>query len=393
MSRRNAIALLLLVVVASLGVKRPAGLGDVVEVRHWSYPDYTRVVVEFTAPVTSEVRHLNADARAGRPERLYLDVEGIWVGRRFDQGIEVGDGLLAAVRLGQNTLKKTRVVIDVDHYERHRLIQLSNPDRLVVDVYGPRHGRAVRKPAGHRVESDGSKLPAWMRPVRTVVIDAGHGGRDPGAIGIGGLREKDVTLRLSKELGARLSARGFKVVYTRANDREIGLEERTAIAEGAGGDVFVSVHANAAPRRSVHGIETYYLNENHERHSIDLAARENGIARSQVNALQRTLAKLSMQEVSPQSRSLATHVHHQILRGMPGRYGRVADLGVKQGPFYVLFLSDMPAILIEAGFLTNRDDAKRLRDPKYLEALADMIADGLEGYRDSAQTIALGKSP
>lgn len=393
MRGRRAILGLALVAVAALGVERPAGLGDVVEVRHWSYPDYTRVVVEFTAPVTSRVQHLDADSRAGRPERLYLDVDGIWVGRRFEKGIEVGDGLLAGVRLGQNTLKKTRVVIDVDHYERHRLIQLSHPDRLVVDVYGPRNGRPARAMARRGAEGDDRNLPALMRPVRTVVIDPGHGGRDPGAIGIGGLREKDVTLRISRELGARLADRGFKVVYTRSNDREIGLEERTAIAEGALGDVFVSVHANAAPRRSVHGIETYYLNANHERHSIDLAARENGIARSQVNALQRTLAKLSMQEVSPQSKSLATFVHYQILRGMPGRYGRVEDLGVKQGPFYVLFLSDMPAILLETGFLTNRDDARRLRDPKYIESLADMIADGLVRYRDSAQTIALGGAP
>jgi N-acetylmuramoyl-L-alanine amidase len=387
---RRRVLCLALAAVFVLGVERPGGLGDVVEVRHWSYPDYTRVVVEFTAPVTSEVQHLNADTKAGRPERLYLDIDGIWVGRRFEKEIEVGDGLLAAVRLGQNTLKKTRVVIDVDHYERHRLIHLSNPERLVVDVYGPRKGRPSPGHADRGAAPEGRSLPAWMRPVRTVVLDAGHGGRDPGAIGIGGLREKDVTLRLARELGERLGKRGFRVVYTRTKDREIGLEERTAIAEGAGGDVFISIHANAAPRRSVHGIETYYLNENHERHSIDLAARENGIARSQVNALQRTLAKLSMQEVSPQSRLLAKHVHHEILRGMSTRYGEVADLGVKKGPFYVLFLSDMPAILLEAGFLTNRQDAQRLRDPKYLAVLADEIADGLVRYRDNAQTVAFG---
>jgi N-acetylmuramoyl-L-alanine amidase len=379
---------LVLAAVVGLGVKRPGGLGDVVEVRHWSYPDYTRVVVEFTAPVTAKVQHLNADSRAGRPERLYLDIDGIWVGRRFEDGIDVGDGLLAGVRLGQNKLETTRVVIDVDHYERHRLIHLSNPERLVVDVYGPRKGRSSPGHADRGAKLDDRKLPAWMRPVRTVVLDPGHGGRDPGAIGIGGLREKDVTLRLARELGARLEKRGFRVVYTRNKDREISLEERTAIAEGAAGDVFLSIHANAAPRRSVHGIETYYLNENHERHSIDLAARENGIARSQVNALQRTLAKLSMQEVSPQSRLLANHVHREVLRGMPGRYGPVADLGVKKGPFYVLFLSDMPAILLEAGFLTNRQDAKRLRDPKYIAALADEIAEGLVRYREKTQTVA-----
>ena len=376
----------------AFGVERPAGLGDVVEVRHWSYPDYTRVVVEFSRPVESVVRHLPADAGAERPERLYLDVDGVWVGRRFEEGIAVGDGLLKAVRLGQNTLRRTRVVIDVEHYEHHRLISLSHPDRLVIDVYGPREGGEELEwpPRSGRDANGAMALPAGMRPVRTVVLDPGHGGRDPGAIGVGGLREKDVTLRLARKLGERLEERGFRVVYTREDDRELGLEERSAIAESVRGDLFVSLHANAAPRRSVQGIETYYLNENHERHSINLAARENGIARSQVNALQRTLAKLHMEEVSPESRRLATLVQSQMVSGLPKSYGPVEDLGVKKGPFYVLFLSDMPAILIESGFVTNRKEARRLRDDDYIGALAEQIARGLSRYRSQVRTAALG---
>ena len=391
MRRRALVLWLALAALCAAGVERPKGLGDVVEVRHWSYPDYTRVVVEFTNPVESEVHHLGADPKARRPERLYLDVEGVWVGRSYEDGVAVGDGLLKGVRLGQNTLERTRVVIDVENYERHRLITLSHPHRLVVDVYGRREGPGREPLTRTERPADGSiALPAGMRPVRTVVLDPGHGGRDPGAIGVGGLREKDVTLRLAKSLGERLEKRGFRVVYTRRDDRELGLEERSAIAESVRGDLFVSLHANAAPRRSVEGIETYYLNENHERHSINLAARENGIARSQVNALQRTLARLHIKEVSPESRRLARLVQSQIVSGLPRSYGPVEDLGVKKGPFYVLFLSDMPAILIESGFLTNRREAKRLRDKDYIEALAEEIARGLSRYRSQVRTASVG---
>src|SRR5262249_26979276 len=170
---------------------------------------------------------------------------------------------------------------------------------------GPGRTRAAARPR------------AGLRPVQTVVIDPGHGGKDPGAIGVGGLREKDVTLAVARGLGRELSARGFRVVYTREDDRTIGLEERTAIAESVAGDVFVSVPANGAPRRSVNGVETWYLNQNHERHSLNLAARENGIPRSQVDDLQHTVAKLQMEEIMPHSRRLARLVQERIVRGLP----------------------------------------------------------------------------
>jgi N-acetylmuramoyl-L-alanine amidase len=283
-------------------------------------------------------------------------------------------------------------VIDVEHYERHRLLTLTHPDRLVVDVYGPRtHAERLRWPRrpGTAARPTG-RLPINLRPLRTVVIDAGHGGRDPGAIGVGGLREKDVTLRLARAVGSRLQAEGFEVVYTRDGDRTIGLEERTAIAEAARGDLFVSIHANAAPRRSVRGVETYYLDEDHERHNLTVAARENGIEPHQVDDLQRALAKFRVAETSVQSRHLATLVQRQVVAGGHDRHGSVPDLGVKKGPFYVLFLSDMPAILLEVGFVTNRDDARRLRDRAYLEWMATQIAAGVTRYRDALPTVALG---
>jgi N-acetylmuramoyl-L-alanine amidase len=388
MTRRNFVLLLLLISSIAMGVSRPRGLADVLDVRHWSYSDYTRVVVELSRPVETEVRHLAPDPSARKSERLYLDLPGIWVGRDYISGIPVGDGLLRAVRLGQNTLRTARVVIDVENYDRHRLLFLTHPDRLVIDVYGRRKAGTRRDGPGVPGVRRDDRLSPDAREVRTVIVDPGHGGADPGAIGVGGLREKDVTLRLSKLLSAKLRALGFRVVATREGDRSVSLEERTAIAEASNGDVFVSLHANSAPRRSVQGIETYYPDANHERHSLRVAMRENGVSGDQLNELQRTLAKLRIAEISPYSQRLASLVQRQLARALPSRYGKIQDLGAKKGPFYVLFLSNMPAILIEAGFLTNKSDAKRLRNSDYLDSVATQISTGLERYRDSGSTLA-----
>ncbi len=390
--------------------ERPRDMGEVRAVRHWSYPGFSRVWIELSRPAVPRVNHLGADPKAGRPERLYLDLEGVWIGRDHSEPIRVGDGLLEGVRLGQNTPSTTRVVIDLQRYERHRLLSLQGPDRVVIDVFGPGTGatRPERAAASSAAISEtkpaererapealtpAKPLPCELRPVRTVVLDPGHGGRDPGAIGLGGLEEKDVTLRLARELRTRLHERGFRVVMTRDADRTLDLEERTAIAEGAGGDLFVSLHCNAAPRPSLRGIETYSLNESDEQHSVQVAARENGIAKDEVDVLQRTVAQLRVSEASGPSSVLAELVHHQLMEGLRERYEAVNDLGVKKGPFYVLFLSSMPSILVETGFLTNRDEAKRLHSRAYLARLAESIAEGLSLYRERGHPMIARSAP
>lgn len=385
--------------VGLLGADRPKGLGDVEEIRTWSYPDYTRVVVELTRPVTlpeDPVVRLGRDDKGKRPERLYIDIPGIWVGREYKEGVPVGDGLLQAVRLGQNTLQTTRMVIDLERYDRHRMFSLSSPDRIVVDVYGNRDeektAQARTKPSQSAKKKEkkkgaprGSRLPMGSRTIQRVVIDPGHGGKDPGAIGVGGAREKDVNLRLAKMLAARLRARSFDVVMTREDDRYLNLEERTAMAESVRGDLFISIHANASRNRSLRGIEIYYLDEDHKRHNLEVAARENGVRPSEVDSLQRALSKLRVSEASRHSRMLAEVVHEDITEGLGSTYGDVSDLGVKKGPFYVLFMSSMPSILVETGFLTNRQDARLLASDRYLDTLAAQIAAGLGHYRNQGR--------
>ena len=377
--RSLLLVLLVLLVPILMGVERPPGLGDVRDVRTWSYEGYTRVVLELSHEVRlpeSGLVRLGANRFAGRPERLYLDVPGVWVGRRYESGIEVGDGLLAGVRLGQNTLSHSRLVIDLERYDHHRLFTLPSPPRIVIDVYGDR-------PTFKRDSS--GRLPTELRRVHTIVVDPGHGGRDPGATGIGGLHEKTVNLSIAKRLAKRLESRGFTVILTRSSDKTLDLEERTAIAESARGDVFISIHANASRRAKTRGLEIYTLDENHERHSLDVASRENGVPAAKLDPLQRALARLRVGEAGSYSKRLASLVHASVIEGARKSKRSVPDLGLKKGPFYVLFMSSMSSVLVETGFLTNKRDAKLLRSTKYQRELAEEIAEGVHQYRQQIE--------
>ncbi|MAJ59004.1 MAG: hypothetical protein CBC48_02885, partial [bacterium TMED88] len=149
-----------------LGADRPKGLGDVEDVRTWSYPDYTRVVVELTRSVDlseDALVRLAANQRAGKPERLYVDVPGIWVGRRYVDGLPVGDGLLEGVRIGQNTRYASRVVIDLQRYGHHRMFTLRSPDRVVIDIYGDRQPEQAI--VSGRSSSSSKRLSMASRPI------------------------------------------------------------------------------------------------------------------------------------------------------------------------------------------------------------------------------------
>jgi len=163
------------------------------------------------------------------------------------------------------------------------------------------------------------------------------------------------------------------------------LEERTAIAAAWDGDVFISIHANAAERSSLRGIETYYLDKSNERHTLRVAARESGVTSpAALDPLQRAVAGMRISEVSQHSAALASAVHEPVIAEMRKIYrpaDAVRDLGVKRGPFHVLFLASAPAILVEMGFLTNREESRRLRSGFYRRVFAERMARGIARYR------------
>jgi N-acetylmuramoyl-L-alanine amidase len=203
-------------------------------------------------------------------------------------------------------------------------------------------------------------------------------------VGPSGLQEKDVVLAVGLKLRDLLKDElGLDVVMTRSTDVFIPLEERTAIANKVNADLFLSVHANAAPNRHAAGIETYYLNLAKTEKAAQLAAKENGTSLEKVSVLQAILFDLMANYKLNDSAHLADEVQKALHKKIRGTYADVKNLGVKQGPFYVLVGATMPSILVETAFLSNATEEARLKDPAYLEMTSEGILDGVRGYISS----------
>jgi N-acetylmuramoyl-L-alanine amidase len=216
-----------------------------------------------------------------------------------------------------------------------------------------------------------------------IVVDAGHGGKDQGAKSAGGIHEKNVNLTISRHVKTILVNRfKYRVVMTRKDDTFIPLKERSEIANNRNADLFVSIHANAAKRKSAHGIETYFLGTTNNDRALETAARENGELVHSVkdDQVQEILASLITTTKINDSSRLAGTVQENLFRSTRKKFRALKNLGVKEGPFYVLHGADMPSILVEVGFLTNRKESRMLSKPDYLYRLASSIAEGIHKY-------------
>jgi N-acetylmuramoyl-L-alanine amidase len=215
---------------------------------------------------------------------------------------------------------------------------------------------------------------------RRIVIDAGHGGHDPGTIGRAGLQEKDlvldVALRLERLVRQQL---GTDVVMTRSTDVFIPLEERTAIANQRGADLFLSIHANSSRNPQARGIETYFLNFAKNAHAEQVAARENAISPATIKDLQNLVKAITLNSKIDESRDFAAAVQEGMVNGVRDEHA-VPDRGVHTAPFYVLIGANMPAILAEIAFVSNPEDEKRLKDGGYRDTLARSLLSGVKSY-------------
>jgi N-acetylmuramoyl-L-alanine amidase len=385
----------------------------VTELKHWSNPDYTRIAVSLDHEAEFETHAIRPSLEATAPSRIYIDIKGA----RVAKGVKddpVGDGLLKTARVGQYRPDVVRVVLDVENIKEYKVFSLSDPFRIIIDVKGERKteiskleesitnlqrekdrateprseaAAVVEVPAtaetpmvGEKVER---KTPPKFKPgrIRRIVVDPGHGGQDPGAIGAGNTMEKDIVLAIGLKLADRLrSELGMDVVMTRSTDIFIPLEERTAIANKVNADLFISVHANASLNRKTIGIETYYLNLAKTDKAKQLAARENNTSLEKVSVLQGVLFDLMANSKINDSAHLADEVQKGTYKRVSSRYPAARNNGVKQGPFYVLLGATMPSILVETAFLSNEAEEKNLNDPEYQEATVEGIVDGVRSY-------------
>jgi len=411
----------------------PPGLAGVFDLRFWSGKASTRVVLDLERRV-----ELKYD-RVGNPERLWIDLLGTRLHPNLARRVfPVGDGLLEQVRVAQNRPDAVRVVLDFKDSWEHKFFYLDDPPRLVIDVKGPDAPKvqiadgtdaepaptradpekgsppappdatgtaepppaAPSKPAPAEPDRAAINLPPPEPPsanrggnyslarqlglgARTIVIDAGHGGHDPGTIGRGGLQEKDLVLDVAVRLERLVRKElGAEVVMTRSTDVFIPLEERTGIANAKEADLFLSIHANASRNPKARGIETYFLSFARSSHAEAVAARENAISEATLKDLQGLIRKIALPTKIEESRDFASSVQEAMISGVR-KVHNVPDRGVHTAPFYVLIGANMPAVLAEIAFVSNPEDERLLRTPDYRDTVAAALLRGVRSYLDA----------
>jgi N-acetylmuramoyl-L-alanine amidase len=226
-----------------------------------------------------------------------------------------------------------------------------------------------------------------------IVIDPGHGGHDTGTTGPGGIEEKQVVLDVALRLGKLLKKRlGADVIFTRDNDTFIPLETRTAIANKAQADLFLSIHANSSPDSSARGVETYYLNFTTSPDALEVAARENAVSDESIHELSDLVKKITLKDKIDESREFAADVQKSLYDNLEEGNPGLRDRGTKKAPFVVLIGANMPSILAEISFLTNSEDARELQQPAYRQRIAESLYRGVSRYISGLSGVRLAQS-
>ena len=382
--------------------------------------------------------------RLGDPPRVFLDIAGSRPAETIDSQIAIDGEHVKAVRFGSRPNGATRIVLDLTAESRHTVFTLDDPFRIVVDIArGPGSAGALAA-AGSRTEVDAVRAggaappaatsdtparasntvavaapaPLPARPasgstspasapappsaniegryslsrqlglgVHRIVIDPGHGGRDPGARSRG-LSEAslvlDVALRLEKLLQ---KDPGVEVILTRRTDVFIPLEERTAIANREGADLFLSIHANASRNARARGIETYFLNFASNPEAEQVAARENSASGRTMHNLPDIVKAIALNNKLDESRDFATLVQRAMVEHLTKSKRAVRDLGVKQAPFVVLIGAGMPSVLAEISFVTHSVENRLLKTASYRQQIAEALYQGIRRYQRSLKAV------
>lgn len=400
----------------------PTGAGAVLRsISRESLPGGDRIVLE----VDREV--LFTSDRIANPDRVWIDLSSTSVGDGvMSQAGGVKGMMITGVRLGKPAAGTTRIVLDLAGMPKHSIYPLYGPYRLVIDAEGPlpqplpktliqepvvnvppapeptRSIEPVRPPAPPKINLN--VLPAALPPaltkggdyslarqlglgVQRIVIDAGHGGHDPGAHG-NGIVEKDLVLDIALRLQTLLQEQpGVEVILTRDSDAFIPLEERTAIANREGADLFLSIHANASTRKEARGLETYFLNFATNPEAEAVAARENATSNQGMGHLTELVRAITLNNKLAESRELAALVQTQMIRKLKPQNAAIRDLGVKQAPFVVLIGAQMPSVLAEISFLTNKAEASLLKQNTYKNRIAQALCDAILKYQTSLKKV------
>ncbi len=389
---------------------RSGPLATVTEIRYWSNEDYTRVVIQLDRE-TEFLKEVLSN-----PDRIYFDLQNARLESELERAYDVNGVSLERVRVGENQPGVVRVVLDFENIFRHSVFALYDPFRIVIDTRGPQAGAGVpdqtvktatavinledgpskREVTTERPVAPSPNLRGELSLTRVlglkigrVALDPGHGGRDSGTVGPNGLKEKDLVLDVSLRVKELLEQRlGTEVILTREEDEFIPLEERTAIANKEGADLFISIHANASRNRRVSGIETYFLSIAPSADEREVASRENATSQRNIRELEDLLRKIAQGDYYEESQDLAHVVQKSMAETLQAVRPHWRNRGVKKAPFIVLINSTMPSILTEIGFISNPSDAKYLTEDEARDQVAEALYKGIEDYFR-----ALGSAP
>lgn len=366
---------------------------EVGNIRYESFPTHTQIIIEKTAQTDClPARELTS------PPRLLINLFPAVLltprGRAevgHQEEIAVGDSFIRGVRLKQEHESILQVVIDLSITEYTYNISSQEPDSLVIDIRGPRDAsnKDLVVDLLKKIELSPSIPPASPEQkgkVFKIVLDPGHGGDDPGAVGPSGLKEKDVVLAVAKELASLLEKEpGIEVHLTREKDIFLYLYGRTEMANQIGGNIFISIHANAAPSRKATGVETF-INSMYaeDKEAALVAARENKPAESE--GISREAEALLWDMIQDKYKSESNDLAHSIQKRLSEASG-LEDRGVKKAPFSVLRGAAMPAILVEIGFISNPWEESKLKKDDFRKKIARGILDGLKDYLKKIELI------
>ncbi len=340
---------------------------QVTEVARYGSEDTARIVVFLNRAARYEVGKLAPSS--GRGQRLFLDIaDATYSGAlQFDVG-----GVVERVRIGRQS-DALRVVLDLREEVAERVFFLPEPFRLIIDVSSTRHG--------------GGFGPVRLgKDIKRVVLDPGHGGHDPGAMGASGLMEKDVALDVALR-AAPLVARelGVTALLTRETDEFVPLDERVARANAFNADVFISLHCNASHSADSHGLMTFVLDSSRDLVALQVAARENDASVDASTQLARAMSQVMDTTTTRASAGFARLLQRATVSSLSADYPGIWDGGVRQAGFYVLAGAHMPAVLFEMSFISNPTEELRLEQSAYRQRLADGVVNAIRAYKAGLQ--------
>lgn len=350
------------VALADAGTRTVVAVPRITRIEQWAGAEGARVVVHLDR--AARFRPADAPSANGHGARTYVELDGVEVGS-VARETKLG-GIVSRI-VAEPTSTGSRVALDLSGPAYRRVFTLLEPFRVVIDI-------AV-KPPGVGPTGKG-------RNVTRVVLDPGHGGNDPGAMGPTGLKEKDVALAIAHKVAPVLARSGVQIILTRDDDRFVTLEERTARANAFGADLFVSIHCNAAENKTKRGVETYVLDTTASEAAGRVAARENGASAGASNEVAQLLASMRLVDQATRSTRLAQLLQRAGIASLASQYLGVTDGGVHRAGFYVLGGARMPAVLFETSYISNSIDEQRLGSADYQQRLADAISNAIKAYRE-----------